>query len=187
MKRITIDNLDGGVVNKVNPQTQPDNTLTEAENYEYRDYSGIKMRKGVDIDNDLKNINLDNIKSFAVWYPNRLPNDMLAGEDRVYILNVGEREQERASNHINVYTTSAEIDISEFFINRDVNVVDLVIDTPLIGDTIVNYITGTSTTYESPGVWTPDISTPLTVLVVGYPYAYYNYDDNKHRWVRINW
>lgn len=109
MKRVTIDNFDGGVVNKANPETQPDNTLTVAENYEYRDRQGLKKRFGNEQFPFDKIPNVTNIKKFDVWYPNRTLSNMT--DDKLFVIHVGEQEQQRNEDLIEIYLPSQLYDV----------------------------------------------------------------------------
>ena len=84
MKRKTVNDFDGGINNIDDPELIPDSTLTEAENYEYRDYDGLKKRKSVDI-SELTQEGLTDVENFDIWYPGRSLSDM-AG-DKIYVIH----------------------------------------------------------------------------------------------------
>lgn len=85
MKRISIDDFNGGIVNAVDPQVIPDNACVDILNYEYLDYTGLKKRKDVEF-SELNDANIKNILSFAVWYPNRKLAGMVS--DKIFIVHV---------------------------------------------------------------------------------------------------
>ena len=84
MKRVSVSKFNGGLVNKVNPKRIPENTLTEAENYEYRKNSLPKKRMGTE-QQELTESGRDNVYNFDVWYPNRELTDILG--DKIYVLH----------------------------------------------------------------------------------------------------
>jgi len=88
MKRITINNLDAGIVDAVDPSLIADNACVEIENYEYRDYTGLKKRKGVDI-SSVNDAFLGSVESFCVWYPPKMPNG--ATDDKIIIAHANNK------------------------------------------------------------------------------------------------
>jgi len=82
VKRISITDFNAGIIDAVDPTLIPDNALTEAENYEYLDLTGLKKRRGVDF-SELNDAGFSDIHSFVVWYPSRMPSG--ATSDKVLI------------------------------------------------------------------------------------------------------
>ena len=82
MNRISITDFNAGIIDAVDPTLIPDNALTEAENYEYLDLTGLKKRRGVDF-SELNDAGFSDIHSFVVWYPSRMPSG--ATSDKVLI------------------------------------------------------------------------------------------------------
>ena len=84
MKRVSIDNFKGGVIDKVNPQKIPDNALTEVKNYEYRKTPILRKRFSTD-EAELNEAKLEDIYNFDVWYPNKPLDDMY--DDKIFVLH----------------------------------------------------------------------------------------------------
>ena len=84
MKRISIDDFDGGINDIDDATLIPNNACVEIKNYEYRDLDGIKKRYSYD-NAELNSANITDIKSFDIWYPNRLLDDMYG--DKIYIIH----------------------------------------------------------------------------------------------------
>ena len=84
MKRISIDDFDGGVNDIDDATLIPDNACVEIKNYEYRDLDGMKRRFTSD-NSDLNSAKIEDIKSFDIWYPNNKLNDMY--DDKIYIIH----------------------------------------------------------------------------------------------------
>lgn len=83
MKRISITDLNGGVVNAVDPTLMPDNACVEIDNYEYRDFTGLAKRMGV-FPHELAATGLTGAMAIGVWYPNHYPAGCTG--DKVYVV-----------------------------------------------------------------------------------------------------
>ena len=86
MRRVSVSDFNGGIVNSADPQTIPDNACTDIVNYEYRDYTGLKRRYDYG-NSELNGAAIDEIKSFAIWYPSRKPTNM--SSDKIYLVHSG--------------------------------------------------------------------------------------------------
>jgi len=86
MKRIDIDNFNGGIVNAVDPERIPDNACVDILNYEYRDLTGLKKRYDKEL-HELNDANLTGVTAFTVWYPNRSLAEMI--QDKLYVVYYG--------------------------------------------------------------------------------------------------
>ena len=84
MKRISIDDFDGGINDIDDATLIPNNACVEIKNYEYRDLDGMKRRFGID-NNILNDAKIEDIKSFDIWYPNNLLSDMY--DDKIFVLH----------------------------------------------------------------------------------------------------
>lgn len=87
MKRISITDFNGGMIDAADPMLIPDNAMVLVENYEYIDNTGLKIRKGLN-DSPLQNAGMSGIGDIAVWYPANMPADSKG--DSVLIFRKGQ-------------------------------------------------------------------------------------------------
>lgn len=72
MRRISIADFNGGMIDATDPMLIPDNAMVLVENYEYIDNTGLKVRKGLN-DSPLQDAGMGVISDIAVWYPAVMP------------------------------------------------------------------------------------------------------------------
>lgn len=72
MKRISITDFNGGMIDATDPMLIPDNAMVLVENYEYIDNTGLKIRKDSD-DSPLQDAGMGVVSDIAVWYPAVMP------------------------------------------------------------------------------------------------------------------
>ena len=106
MKRISIDDFDGGVNDIDDATLIPNNACVEIKNYEYRDLDGMKRRFGID-NNILNDAKIEDIKSFDIWYPNNLLSDMFG--DKIFVLHKKIVEEAKLSNPQWLYFAGTEL------------------------------------------------------------------------------
>lgn len=97
MKRISMTDFSGGMVQAINPEHVPDNAFEDIINYEYRGTDGLSIRLGqeeyeklIGITDD-KGASVNPATSIAVWYPSRMPSDAKDGEDKIFLIQSGEQ------------------------------------------------------------------------------------------------
>jgi hypothetical protein len=90
MKRITLTDFSGGIVNNVNPDLVPDNAFEDIVDMEYRAGEGLTKRSQEILYSDLAGLtddlgrNVLPIQSFVVWYPDIIPNNAI--DNKIYII-----------------------------------------------------------------------------------------------------
>jgi|GEM_PF-2803441 len=90
MKRITLTDFSGGIINNVNPDLVPDNAFEDIVDMEYRAGEGLTKRSQEILYSDLAGLtddlgrNVLPIQSFVVWYPDIIPNNAI--DNKVYII-----------------------------------------------------------------------------------------------------
>ncbi len=95
MKRVTLTDFSGGMNEAANAQLLPDNVFADILNYEYRGIEGLTKRYVREIETGLDELTDDEdntihpIRSMAIWYPSRMPED--AYDDKIYVIQANDR------------------------------------------------------------------------------------------------